>query len=227
MKLLQAFKFSKLVKNFRKLRTSTKRALLLGTITIAWFAIVMPFIDRFNVQQPAIQTISDISEINNPIQTTLDASENVNSISLEKAPGQTKPKLSVKDFILPLSGKQQRGTSNELIWWEVLGDYRLHPGVDVNAPQDSSVKAAASGTISEIGVDPLYGSVLVIDHGEGWKTVYGQLQNTKVKLNSKVNQGQEIARVGVPSGGESDLETHLHYELRQNENIVNGRVSSE
>ncbi|HWJ03357.1 MAG TPA: M23 family metallopeptidase [Verrucomicrobiae bacterium] len=116
-----------------------------------------------------------------------------------------------------------RGTSQDLIWWDIFADYRQHTGVDISAPVGTRIVAANAGTVTELGQDPVYGKVVVLEHGSGWQTVYGELQNIKVKLNQQVKLGQELGQVGESSGGEADLESHLHYEIRQNEQILNGK----
>lgn len=98
-----------------------------------------------------------------------------------------------------------------------LGDYptkdgtTYHPGRDITAPAGSPVYAAADGTVTQAGD----GSIM-IDHGNGYHTVYTHCNNISVEAEQTVKAGQQIAIVGNLPEGESG-EPHLHFELRTGE----------
>ncbi len=233
MKLPQTFSLRRILIHIRALNPGTKRLILLSTVVIACFALVLPFINTRGRQaeQAAVtpKAVSTVSPLQSEVKEPLSAAPK--ALSLAAATSQTagapQPKaLSARDFRPPLTGSELRGTSKTLIWWDVLGDYRLHPGVDLEASPGTKVSAAASGTVTELGTDPVYGKVLVLDHGGGWQTVYGQLDSIQVKLHATVKSGQLLALVGQPVGGEADMAPHLHYEILYNQQIVNGQRAS-
>jgi murein DD-endopeptidase MepM/ murein hydrolase activator NlpD len=90
---------------------------------------------------------------------------------------------------------------------------RIHHGFDLAAPEGTEVYAAGDGIVTEIGNDPVYGSYLVIKHGETWASLYGHLSKIETTLRTPVRSGNLIGRVG--STGQS-TGPHLHFELRRN-----------
>lgn len=86
-----------------------------------------------------------------------------------------------------------------------------HHGLDIAADAGSAIKAAHGGTVLEAGwKNSIYGYAVVIDHGNGWQTLYGHCSKVLVKPGEQVTQGQKIALVG--STGNS-TGPHLHLEL--------------
>lgn len=220
MKLPQAFSLLRLIRRVKTLNPQAKRVVVLSGVVITCFLLVLPLL-KYASPQVNTGTVASAGSVTSQVAVQpLEVAESVDKGKQGPKPAQ--PALSKKDFRLPVTGKELRGTGKELSWWEVLGDYRLHPGADIQAPEGTKVVAAASGRVVELGTDPVYGKVLVLDHGSGWVSVYGQLENIKVQLNAKVSQGQLLAQVGKPAGGEADMEAHLHYELRHDEKILNG-----
>jgi hypothetical protein len=95
----------------------------------------------------------------------------------------------------------------------VTGNFAVHRGLDLAAPEGTEVYAARDGEVVEIGEDPVYGNFIVIRHGETWASLYGHLSKFETALRSRVRSGTLIGRVG--STGQS-TGPHLHFELRQN-----------
>ncbi|MFW5947020.1 MAG: M23 family metallopeptidase, partial [Gemmatimonadota bacterium] len=48
-----------------------------------------------------------------------------------------------------------------------------HPGLDIAVPADSYIRAAGPGTVRDAGVDDVYGRFILIDHGDGFASMYG------------------------------------------------------
>ena len=95
----------------------------------------------------------------------------------------------------------------------VTGNFAVHRGLDLAAPEGTEVYAARDGEVVEIGADPVYGNFIIIRHGETWASLYGHLSKIEIALRSRVRSGTLIGRVG--STGQS-TGPHLHFELRQN-----------
>lgn len=85
-----------------------------------------------------------------------------------------------------------------------------HPGLDVAVPSDSYIRAAGGGMVVDVGNDAVYGRFVVIDHGEGFATLYGHASTTFVTLGQTVRERQVIALSG--STGRSTA-PHLHFEV--------------
>lgn len=86
-----------------------------------------------------------------------------------------------------------------------------HPGIDIANHAAPIVVAADSGTIIAAGWDGTgYGNMVMIDHGNGYKTRYGHLSKIYVSIGQTVARGNSIGQMG--STGRS-TGTHLHFEI--------------
>ena len=94
----------------------------------------------------------------------------------------------------------------------------FHAGIDIPAPEGEVILAAADGTVSEAGFDPERGNYVVIDHGDGLTTLYGQCRDFTVEEGDTVRAGEQIGAVG--STGVS-TGPHLHFEVRQDDEPQN------
>jgi murein DD-endopeptidase MepM/ murein hydrolase activator NlpD len=96
-----------------------------------------------------------------------------------------------------------------------------HLGLDIGAAQGSPIYAADSGmVVYAAGISGGYGLMVMIDHGNGFHTLYAHLSQIITRCGNNVVQGQTIAYSG--STGNS-TGPHLHFELRYNGAFVNPR----
>jgi murein DD-endopeptidase MepM/ murein hydrolase activator NlpD len=93
----------------------------------------------------------------------------------------------------------------------IFGTRELHTGIDIGAPDGSTVSAAAAGTVEFAGTMTGYGNVLVIDHGGGLATLYGHLSFYSVAVGQVVARGEPIGNVGCTGYCTGP---HLHFEVR-------------
>lgn len=104
--------------------------------------------------------------------------------------------------------------------------WRMHNGIDINAPFNSKIVSAAEGKVilvrtisgynSSTGNNyggSGYGNYIIVDHGGGISTLYAHCKLLKVKTGDVVKAGQWIAVTG--STGTS-TGAHLHFEVREN-----------
>ena len=103
----------------------------------------------------------------------------------------------------------------------VYGTTKFHSGIDIGAGYGDKIMAAASGTVIYV-TEPYegcnkggsgYGNYCIIDHGNGYSTLYGHARDIYVSEGQWVNAGQSIGEVG--STGTS-TGAHLHFEVRLN-----------
>lgn len=92
-----------------------------------------------------------------------------------------------------------------------------HPGLDIAVPTDSYIRAAGAGTVVDVGDDPVYGFFVVLDHGEGYTTLYGHASLNLVSRGQRVRRNEVIALSG--STGRSTA-PHLHFEILLNGEAV-------
>lgn len=93
----------------------------------------------------------------------------------------------------------------------ITGVYKNHAGTDIGAQYGATVVAADGGTVSLAGVNGGYGNCVMINHGNGYYTLYGHLSSIAVYEGQGVSQGDVIGYVG--STGNS-TGPHLHFEIR-------------
>jgi murein DD-endopeptidase MepM/ murein hydrolase activator NlpD len=104
------------------------------------------------------------------------------------------------------------GISTYFAWW--------HPGIDLPNPKAPAVVASDGGTVTVAGWPDNYGygNRVVIDHGNGYKSLYAHLSNIYVTQGQSVSRGQAIGQMG--NTGRS-TGTHLHFEIHYNGRAVN------
>ena len=93
----------------------------------------------------------------------------------------------------------------------VYGYYLTHYGVDIGAGYGTEVYAADSGTVIASEYSSSYGYYIVIDHGNGYTTLYGHMSTLIADVGEGVAQGEVIGLIG--STGVS-TGPHLHFEVR-------------
>ena len=128
------------------------------------------------------------------------------------------PRLIVE----PLRGEVLTAFSmEELVYNPALGDWRTHDGVDIAAPVGTAVLAACAGTVLSVEEDPLLGTTVVLDHGDGYQTTYANLADKPdAAAGDKVNAGEAIGAVGTTAAAE-DAAPHLHFAVSREGKAVN------
>ncbi len=97
----------------------------------------------------------------------------------------------------------------------ITHSFETHKGLDLSADMGSAIYAAADGVVTIAQKSSSYGNYLVIDHGDGLKTLYAHCSKLNVKAGDTVNKSQIVANVG--NTGQS-TRPHLHFEV-----ILNGK----
>jgi len=90
-------------------------------------------------------------------------------------------------------------------------------GIGIAAAAGTPVKAVEAGRVRLVGQFGTYGLTILLEHGNGYYSVYAHLQSASVKLNDAVNKAQVIGAVG---GLSSDYGPHLHFEIRGENQIA-------
>lgn len=137
-------------------------------------------------------------------------------------PGKSNTSSQVVKLAVPVSGSITfEYAEDKLVYSKTLEEWTTHSGVDLGAERGTPIKAAADGVVYEIKSDPGYGTIVIIQHANGIKTVYANLSaETMVVPNQKVKQGDVIGSVGNTANFEVSEQPHLHFEVRKNDKIV-------
>lgn len=118
-------------------------------------------------------------------------------------------------FEKPVEGDVVRDFAvDSLIYSETLQEWTTHTGIDIKADKTTVVKAAEAGTVKSIKSDPRYGLTVIIEHANGFQTVYSNLLSSEfVVEGEKVEKGQSLGTVGNTAAFEIADEPHLHFEI--------------
>ncbi|MCR5454737.1 MAG: M23 family metallopeptidase [Bacteroidales bacterium] len=95
---------------------------------------------------------------------------------------------------------------------------KMHNGIDIAANIGTEIYATANGTIEFIGDKREHGKHIIINHQNGYKTLYAHLSEYMVRRGQKVKRGDLIGLVGNTG---KTLTPHLHYEVQYNDKAVN------
>ncbi|MFB3895260.1 MAG: M23 family metallopeptidase [bacterium] len=128
----------------------------------------------------------------------------------------------------PFTVKPNEAVSAQGFVWPVEGEVlsffgerngRVHQGIDICVKKGTKIYAAKSGKViysdNELGG---YGNIIIIEHKNGWSTVYAHNAKNLVKKNKRVTRGQVIALVGQTGNATGP---HLHFEIRKGKEAVN------
>ncbi|MBQ9117911.1 MAG: M23 family metallopeptidase [Clostridia bacterium] len=136
-------------------------------------------------------TVGGIPEIDQPVQEEVDDT-------------MTMPVLQVS-----------LSTEHGFFYSQTLGYYGHHDGVDFKAEAGTDVFCVKDGVVESVYKgDKLSGTEIIVDHGDGLKTLYRFVEEVEgLKKGVKVQKGQKIATVAEANGGEYKEGAHLHFEV--------------
>lgn len=158
----------------------------------------------------ALAAIEELEASSNAIKAKLQALEN----SRRSSSGEVVDRGYVQGsgrFIWPTSGPITSEFGYRI--HPIYGRQILHSGIDIGVPTGTVIHAADSGTVVLSGWVSGYGYTVIIDHGNGFSTLYAHNSELLVSEGQSVSQGEAIAHAG--STGNS-TGPHLHFEVRIN-----------
>jgi len=166
------------------------------------------------------EKIEENKEQNTTVVSTNEAN---NTISINEVTTSAVEEKPDPTFVKPVEGEILREFAKEtLVYSETLKEWITHNGIDIKAEKTTIVKSAADGTIKSIKNDPRYGITVVIEHANGYITIYANLLTAEfVKEGEEVKQGQTIGTVGNTATFEIADESHLHFELLKDNEYLN------
>jgi murein DD-endopeptidase MepM/ murein hydrolase activator NlpD len=145
------------------------------------------------------------------VEGVIEDYENANKNDKEKDSDES---VDLKSMKSPLEGEIYREfTMDDLVYYESIGEWRVHKGIDIKPKDTLMVESALAGKVESIKNSELTGTEIVIDHGNNIKTLYSNLVSVDVKEGDQVQQGQTIGNIGKTASIESADGAHLHFEL--------------
>lgn len=165
-----------------------------------------------------VNTVTNTTTTNTTKNTTSknETSNTTNTMTTNKKEEATK--TQVITFVKPVDGEITKEFAKEkLVYSNTLEEWTTHLGIDIKASKTTVVKASEAGTIKSIKNDPRYGLSIIIEHQDGYETLYANLLTSEfVKVGEQVKQGQSIGTVGDTATFEVVDEPHLHFEITKN-----------
>lgn len=126
------------------------------------------------------------------------------SLSFSEADGLTRPVAGEILLHYSMDGS---------IYFATLDQYKYNPAVILDAEEGSQVSACAEGKVVSIYENEEIGKALMLDLGNGYQAVYGQLREIQVTLDSYVNPGETIGTVAAPTKYYSVEGANVYFQL--------------
>ena len=168
-----------------------------------------------NVDTPEVTTQTEAPVENvSPSNNEPKVEDSKTQVENESTTGNEETKKEIT-FAKPAEGEIIcEYAKDNLIYSETLKEWITHTAIDIKADKTSVIKSSADGVIKSIVNDPRYGLTVVIEHDDGYETVYSNLLTAEfIVEGEEVKQGQTIGTVGNTAAFESSMECHLHFEL--------------
>lgn len=124
-------------------------------------------------------------------------------------------KFSAKTITWPLKGKIIRSFGQETRSYNTSV---ISNGIDISVPEGTTVVAADAGEVAYAGTMGGQGKLVIIDHKNGFHTIYAYNNEILVSVGAKVSKGQAIARSGMTGSASAPS---LHFEVRKDGKAVN------
>ena len=158
------------------------------------------------------------------VNTSNTESKSVSEQAKEAKQEEGKEEEEVKDpeFAMPVEGEILREFAKDsLVYSATLDEWITHNGIDIAADKTTVVKASEAGIVKSIKNDPRYGLTIVIEHANGFSSIYSNLLTAEfVEEGETVEKGQTIGTVGNTATFEIADESHLHFEILKDNEYV-------
>jgi murein DD-endopeptidase MepM/ murein hydrolase activator NlpD len=145
----------------------------------------------------------------------------------EDTPSDALPDEPEAVYGVPCEGYVQKDYARDtLVFSQTMNDHRVHLGVDIAGKIGDPVKSFGKGTVERVYSDPFMGKSVVIDHGNGLKSVYMNLSDTLaegIAVGSTVEVGTVIGAIGETAISECADHPHLHFEVMLDSRRVDPR----
>ena len=151
------------------------------------------------------QTTKNV-QVNTPVT-------NVPDDRIDPVTTTTEPTISVF-YSFPLGNKVSREYSNgEIVKNKTTDDWRTHNGVDINGKKGDKITAICDGTVTELEHSEIWGTIITINHGNGFiAKYYGLQKDSTVKPGDEVKANSKIGTLGeIPIEKADGI--HLHLEI--------------
>ena len=173
------------------------------------------------------QELAELKESAKQLQKLLQKAEDARK-KQNTAQGKTTSKAAINikenSLVWPIKGKIISKFGKE--YQEQLKTWIFRDGIKIAAKQGSPVISVADGNVIFAGQFRSYGNVVIVDHGEGFFTIYGFLSQIRAEQGQKVIEGQIIGLVGQDTQGPGmgSNQSALYFEIRKGTNAQDPEI---
>ena len=154
------------------------------------------------VQQTPVQSVT-------PTETTTSAAKTVIASEMQ-------PETAQEEMLWPVQGLIQTAfAADTLVYRTTLGEWSVHPALDIQAAQGESVSAVMKGRVESVREERLLGHMVVMLHEDGWRSLYASLDTVAVKVGDTLQAGDPLGTVGDSALEEVRQGPHLHFVLEK------------
>lgn len=178
--------------------------LLLGIWGIVYFRLkqtTLPLAFRDSISEEAERTVGMISELQKEIDELRKKVEEIN-----KPEDVKENNFEPLNLILPVKGRIIRKNG----WEKMITEWRYHTGVDIFAPVGSEILAVTDGKVIEVRSDSNLGTIITLEHGGEWLSLYAHIKSVQVSVGQMVKQGTVL---GNASSSTCGPEPGIHFNL--------------
>ena len=198
------------------------------------------FADRIGVEQAGIESAAQAGTASKKVDPSLLSWQGNGPVSIKERPssafGRNRKQVKNNDGKKEGEGAARGMAPQESLWplegqvtsrfgWEddATGKRRWNAGITIAAPAGSPVRAVLAGRVVYAGPREGYGNTVVLEHKEGFRTYYSNLQSTTLKVGDKIKHGADFAKIATQPSPSPDGENSafLHFEMKKGEMALN------
>lgn len=161
----------------------------------------------------------DSGKVENPDLMAMD------EVSLAEAPQAMEQEFTFTEeeglYVPIMNDIMMHYSMESTVYFATLDQYKYNPAVIFKAEEGSEVFACADAKVVDMYQNEELGQVLVLDLGDGYQAIYGQLKNVKVAVGDTVTVGQSVANVATPTKYYSLEGFNLYFSLEKDGVAVN------
>lgn len=222
--------YSKRMEKNAKLRTTNTQ--IISSVDNEMLNMITNDTDSKSVSSPVGKSVN---EMENTEKVAVNTSDYENKSKEEKSESKPTENKQVEEkqeevknisFIKPADGEIIKDYSKDnLVYSNTLEEWTTHLGIDIAMQKTDVVKAVADGKVKSIKNDPRYGLTVVIEHQDGFESIYSSLLTAEfIAVGEEIKQGSTIATVGNTATFEIADTTHLHFEMKKDGQTVDPNI---
>ena len=198
------------------------------------------FADRVGVEQGGIESTAQTGATSKKVDPSLLSWQGNGPVSIKEKPsnvfGRNRKQVKNNDGGKGAEGASRGMAPQESLWplegqvtsrfgWEddAAGKRRWNAGITIAAPADSPVRAVLAGRVVYAGPREGHGNTVVLEHKDGFRSYYSNLQQTTLKVGDKIKHGANFAKIAAQPSSSPDGENSafLHFEIKKGEMALN------